>query len=274
MPFMIHKFRAHFEGSCEELASLLQGIRISLSTVSSPHFSTFSLQINLSSSTSRLVPSRKGCASVSHPHLAVWAQPARPPRCPHRPQPIVVGRVGATTDAPALPKRFPHHSLALSPMLSVPPSPPSTSGLSPVFQENESRKEKTSFVFFFSTSGLPKPFPHPLPFSLQLLPHFSPALSAFSPRFHPPLSLRPVSLCPLSSCPFRPGGGGPRVSMGMEAVVAGKTQRRWGGERGEGEGAAGTWLKEPCGLGGHRAPTTFCFNSCFWPRAPFFLKEH
>lgn len=44
--------------------------------------------------------------------------------------------------------------------------------------------------------------------------------------------------------------------MGMEAVVAGKTQRRWGGERGEGEGAAGTWLKEPCGLGGHRAPTT------------------
>lgn len=235
---MIHKFRAHFEGSCEELASLLQGIRISLSTVSSPHFSTFSLQINLSSSTSRLVPSRKGCASVSHPHLAVWAQPARPPRCPHRPQPIVVGRVGATTDAPALPKRFPHHSLALSPMLSVPPSPPNTSGLSPVFQENESRKEKTSFVFFFSTSGLPKPFPHPLPFSLQLLPHFSPRSFCLFSAIPPP-SLSPSRL-PLSPLvlPFPPGGGWPQSFHGDGGGGCRKnTKTMGGGEGGRGGGS-------------------------------------
>lgn len=237
---MIHKFRAHFEGSCEELASLLQGIRISLSTVSSPHFSMFSLQINLSSSTSRLVPSRKGCASVSHPHLAVWAQPARPPRCPHRPQPIVVGRVGATTDAPALPKRFPHHSLALSPMLSVPPSPPNTSGLSPVFQENESRKEKTSFVFFFSTSGLPKPFPHPLPFSLQLLPHFSPPLFLPFLRDSTPLSLS----VPSPFVPSRPalsarGGVAPEFPWGWRRWLQEKHKDDGGGGEGGRGGGSG-----------------------------------
>lgn len=181
--------------------------------------------------------------------------PAPPPRCPHRPQPILAGRVGAALNAPALPVGSPHHSLALSPMLSAPPSPSNTSGLSPVFQEKKSIKEKQFFHFGAPQTLSPSsPLPPPT-FALFLPPLFLPFLwdpAPLSRSSHTPSRL-PLSLLVL---PFPPGGGvGPIVSMGMEAAVAGKAQRQGGGW-GEGEGAAGTWHKEPCGLGGHRHPSS------------------
>lgn len=279
MPFMIHKFRAHFEGSCEELASLLQGIRIRLSTVSSPHFSTFSLQINLSSSTSRLVPSptcsRKGCASVSHPHLAVWAQPARPPGVPTVPNPSWWDASAPPSMLQLFPKGSPiTHSLSAR-CFQFRRLLPTLRDFLPCFRKMKVEKKKQVLFSSFPPPGSPNPFPILSPSPSNFCP-ISPPRSFCLFSAIPPPSLSPSRL-PLSPLvlPFPPGGGWPQSFHGDGGGGCRKnTKTMGGGERGEGEGAAGTWLKEPCGLGGHRAPTTFCFNSCFWPRAPFFLREH
>lgn len=175
-----------------------------------------------------------------------------PPRCPHRPQPILVGRVGAALNAPALPVGSPHHSLALSPMLSAPPSPSNTSGLSPVFQEKKSIKEKQFFHFGAPQTLSPSsPLPPPT-FALFLPPLFLPFLwdpAPLSRSSHTPSRL-PLSLLVL---PFPPGGGGPIVSMGMEAAVAGKAQRQGGGG-GKGRGQRGRGTKSRAGSGGTAIP--------------------
>lgn len=79
----------------------------------------------------------------------------------------------------------------------------------PCFRKMKVEKKKQVLFSSFPPPGSPNPFPILSPSPSNFCPISPPALSAFSPRFHPPLSLRPVSLCPFSSCPFRPGGGGP-----------------------------------------------------------------
>lgn len=193
------------------------------------------------------------CLSFPSPLGCVGSACPPPPRCPHRPQPILVGRVGAALNAPALPVGSPHHSLALSPMLSAPPSPSNTSGLSPVFQEKKSIKEKQFFHFGAPQTLSPSsPLPPPT-FALFLPPLFLPFLwdpAPLSRSSHTPSRL-PLSLLVL---PFPPGGGWPHSFHGDGGGGCRKSTKTRGGGGGKGRGQRGRGTKSRAGSGGTAIP--------------------
>lgn len=125
----------------------------------------------------------------------------------------------------------------------------------PCFEKMKVEKKN----IFFSTSGLPRPFPHPLPFSLQLLPHFSPRFSCpfFGIRPRSPFPSR-LPLSPLV-LPFPPGGVAPEFPWGWRRWLQEKHKDDGGVEEGEvggRGGGSGDVAQRAVWARGYRAPTT------------------
>lgn len=120
-----------------------------------------------------------------------------------------------------------------------------------------SGKEKYKRKTILPLRGSPNPFPILSPSPSNFCPISPTALPAISLGSGPALPLLPHSV-PSPFVPSRPalsarGGGGPIVSMGMEAAVAGKAQRQGGGG-GKGRGQRGRGTKSRAGSGGTAIP--------------------
>lgn len=121
-----------------------------------------------------------------------------------------------------------------------------------------SGKEKYKRKTILPLRGSPNPFPILSPSPSNFCPISPTALPALSLGSGPALPLLPHSV-PSPFVPSRPAlsarGGWPHSFHGDGGGGCRKSTKTRGGW-GEGEGAAGTWHKEPCGLGGHRHPSS------------------
>lgn len=143
-----------------------------------------------------------------------------------------------------------------------------------------SGKEKYKRKTILPLRGSPNPFPILPPSPSNFCPISPTALPALSLGSGPALPLLPHSV-PSPFVPSRPalsarGGGWPHSFHGDGGGGCRKSTKTRGGVGGRGGGSGDVAQRAVRARGAppsQQCNPTSCFNSCFWPRAPFFLEQ-